>query len=106
MSGRADDMLNVRCVTLFPSSIEDVVRGMPMLGPEFAIVLKKERDLDILIVQVEALSEISTDRYTEIADQVEREVRSSCELRAVIEVLPQGTLPPTQFKAKRVRDLR
>jgi phenylacetate-CoA ligase len=106
MSGRADDMLNIRGVTLFPSSIEDVVRGIPMLGPEFAIVLRKERDLDVLIVQVEALPEISTDRYTEIADQVEREVRSSCELRAVIEVLPQGTLPPTQFKAKRVRDLR
>src|SRR6266480_621591 len=106
MSGRADDMLNVRGVTLFPSSIEDVVRGIPMLGPEFAIVLTKEHDLDVLIVQVEALPELSTERYAEIADQVEREVRSSCELRAVIEVLPQGTLPPTQFKAKRVRDLR
>jgi len=106
MSGRADDMLNIRGVTLFPSSIEDVVRGIPTLGPEFVIVLKKERDLDVLIVQVEALPEIPTDRYTEIAEQVEREVRSSCELRAAIEVLPQGTLPPTQFKAKRVRDLR
>ena len=106
MSGRADDMLNVRGVTLFPSSIEDVVRGIPMLGPEFTIVLTKEHDLDVLIVQVEALPEVSTERYGAIADQVEREIRSSCELRAVIEVLPQGTLPPTQFKAKRVRDLR
>ena len=106
MLGRADDMLNIRGVTLFPSSIEDVVRGIPTLGPEFAIVLKKERDLDVLIVQVEALPEIPTDRYIEIAEQVEREVRASCELRAAIEVLPQGTLPPTQFKAKRVRDLR
>jgi phenylacetate-CoA ligase len=106
MSGRADDMLNVRGVTLFPSSIEDVVRGIPALGPEFAILLKKERDLDILIVQVEALPEISTEQYADVADEVEREVRSSCELRAVIEVLTQGTLPPTQFKAKRVRDLR
>jgi phenylacetate-CoA ligase len=106
MSGRADDMLNIRGVTLFPSSIEDVVRGVPMLGPEFAIVLTKEHDLDVLIVQIEALPEFSTERYADIADQVEREIRSSCELKAVIEVLPQGTLPPTQFKAKRVRDLR
>ena len=80
--------------------------GNPMLGPEFAIVLTKEHDLDVLIVQVEALPEVSTERYGAIADQVEREIRSSCELRAVIEVIPQGTLPPTQFKAKRVRDLR
>ena len=57
-------------------------------------------------MQVEALPEVSTERYGEIADQVEREIHSSCELRAVIEVLPQGTLSPMQFKAKRVRDLR
>ncbi|HLQ10651.1 MAG TPA: AMP-binding protein [Ktedonobacteraceae bacterium] len=106
MSGRADDMLNVRGVTLFPSSIEDVVRRIPTLGAEFAIVLTRERDLDVLIVQVEVPAEVSTERYSEIAGLVEREIRSQCELRAVIEVLPQGTLPPTQFKAKRVRDLR
>jgi phenylacetate-CoA ligase len=106
MSGRADDMLNVRGVTLFPSSIEDVVRRVPTLGAEFAIVLTRERDLDVLIVQVEVPAEVSTERYSEIAGLVEREIRSQCELRAVIEVLPQGTLPPTQFKAKRVRDLR
>ena len=106
MAGRADDMLNVRGVTLFPSSIEDIVRRIPNLGAEFAIVLKKERELDELIVQVEAGPDVTTDRYSQVAALLEREIRSRCELRAVIEVLPQGTLPPTQFKAKRVRDLR
>ena len=43
---------------------------------------------------------------SDVATIVEREIRSQCELRPVVEVLPQGTLPPTQFKAKRVRDLR
>src|SRR5947207_1333152 len=80
MAGRADDMLNVRGITLFPSSIEDIVRRVPMLGAEFGIVLTKERDLDVLIVQVEALAEVSTERYTEIAAIVEREIRSHCEL--------------------------
>src|SRR5437588_569346 len=96
----------LRGVTLFPSSIEDIVRRIPTLGAEFAIVLTKERDLDVLIVQVEAVAEVPTERYAEIVALVEREIRSQCELRAVIEVLPQGTLPPTQFKAKRVRDSR
>ena len=106
MVGRADDMLNVRGVTLFPSSIEDIVRRIPQLGPEFAIVLKTEHELDELIVQVEAPPAITTDEYAGLAATVEREIRSRCELRPVVEVLPQGTLPPTQFKAKRVRDLR
>jgi phenylacetate-CoA ligase len=56
-------MLDVRGVKLFPSSIEDVVRGIPMLGPEFAIVLTKERDLDVLIVQVEALRGLNGTLY-------------------------------------------
>jgi phenylacetate-CoA ligase len=106
MLGRADDMLNVRGVTLFPSSIEDIVRRVPQLGAEFAIVLKTEHDLDELIVQVEALPDIPTDQYGEVGAVVERAIRSQCELRPVVEVLPQETLPPTQFKAKRVRDLR
>ncbi len=106
MVGRADDMLNVRGVTLFPSSIEDIVRRIPQLGAEFAIVLTKTQELDELIVQVEVLPDVSTDRYAEVGAIVEREIRSRCELRPVVEVLPQGTLPPTQFKAKRVRDLR
>ncbi len=106
MVGRADDMLKVRGITLFPSSIEDVVRRIPTLGAEFAIVLTKEHDLDVLIVQVEVPSEISTRGYADIAALVEREIRSQSELRAIVEVLPQGTLPPTQFKARRVRDLR
>lgn len=106
MVGRADDMLNVRGVTLFPSSIEDIVRRIPQLGAEFAIVLKNEHDLDELIVQVEAIPDIATDQYGNVATIVEREIRSRCELRPIVEVLPQGTLPPTQFKARRVRDLR
>jgi phenylacetate-CoA ligase len=104
--GRADDMLNVRGVTVFPSSLEDAVRRVPGLGDEFAIILTTERELDVLTVQVEALAESPSDTYAALATSVEREVRSRCELRPVVEVLPHGTLPRTEFKAKRVKDLR
>lgn len=104
--GRADDLLNVRGITLFPSSVEDAVRRVPGVSNEFAIVLTKDRELDVLMVQVEVQPGISVDRYGDISGKVEREVRSRCELRPVVEVLPPGTLPPTEFKAKRVRDLR
>ncbi|MBV9278672.1 MAG: AMP-binding protein [Chloroflexi bacterium] len=104
--GRADDMLNVRGVTLFPSTIEDAIRRVPGLGDEFAIVLTRERDLDVLTVQVEAASTTTSATTEEIKRKVEREIRSRAELRAVVEVLPQGTLPRTEFKAKRVNDRR
>jgi phenylacetate-CoA ligase len=104
--GRADDLLNVRGVTLFPSSVEDAVRRVPGVSDEFAIVLTRDQELDVLAIQVEVQPDIPMDRYDEISRQVEREVRSRCELRPVVEVLLPGTLPPTEFKAKRVRDLR
>ena len=34
------------------------------------------------------------------------EVRNRCEVRVDVEVLAPGTLPKTEFKAKRVRDER
>ena len=101
--GRADDMLNVRGVTLFPSSVEDAVRRVDGLGDEFAVEITRERELDVLTVKVEVPP---GGDGAGLAAAVEREVRSRCELRPVVETLPLGTLPPTQMKAKRVTDLR
>src|SRR5206468_2655066 len=44
--GRADDMLNVRGVTLFPTGVEDAVRSVAEAGSEFEIVLSTQRSLD------------------------------------------------------------
>lgn len=101
--GRADDMLNVRGVTLFPSSVEDAVRSVTGVGDEFTIEITTDNELDVLTVRVEAMP--GTDEAL-LAAAVERAVRSRCELRPVIEVLAHGTLPPTQRKARRVTDLR
>ncbi|HKF77940.1 MAG TPA: AMP-binding protein [Candidatus Dormibacteraeota bacterium] len=104
--GRADDLLNVRGVTLFPSAVEDAVRRVPEVGEEFQLVLTRRDELDVLTVQVEPRPEVLPDRHAELARRVEAEVVSRCELRPEVEVLAYGTLPKTEFKAKRVRDLR
>ena len=104
--GRADDMLNIRGVTIFPSAIEDAVRRVPHAGTEFQIEVTVERSLDVLTVRVEPDAGITDDRFPEVASLVESEVVSRCELRPVVEVVPVGTLPRTEFKAKRVVDRR
>lgn len=101
--GRADDMLNVRGVTLFPTSVEDAVRSVDGVGDEFAIEVSRQDELDVLTVRVEALP--GTDAAL-LAAAVQREVQSRCELRPAVEVLAHGTLPPTELKARRVTDLR
>jgi phenylacetate-CoA ligase len=104
--GRADDMLNVRGVTLFPSALEDAVRRVPEVGEEFEIVLSTERELDVLTLRVECRLDVPASDHEIVAKRVETEVVSRCELRPVIEVLEHGLLERTQQKARRVRDLR
>lgn len=104
--GRADDMLNVRGLTLFPSVIDDAVRGIPEAGTEYEIVLTAPRGLDELTVRCEAAPGLGLDGHGELRRAVATAIRASAELRAEVEVLEHGTLPRTHVKAKRVRDLR
>lgn len=101
--GRADDMLGVRGVTVFPTCIEDAVRGVQGVGDEFAIEITRERELDVLTVKVEVPPD---EDAAGVAAVVEREVQSRCELRPEVSVLPMGTLPPPERKARRVTDFR
>ena len=103
-NGRADDMLNIRGVTLFPSAAEDVIRAVPELGEEFKLVVSSVGTLDELTLVVECRD---TDADTAaVAQRLETSFRAQLELRPSIEIVPYGTLPKTEFKAKRVEDRR
>lgn len=102
-AGRADDMLNVRGVTLFPSVLDDALRSVADAGAEYEVVLTAPRGLDELTVRVEAVPGADHDR---LRAAVGTAIRRTAELRAEVEVLAHGTLPRTQIKARRVRDER
>src|ERR1039457_5504976 len=57
-AGRADDMLNIRGQKLFPSVIEQVVRGFEALADEFQIVLETEGVMDTLTIVAETRDHI------------------------------------------------
>jgi phenylacetate-CoA ligase len=99
-AGRADDLIAIRGLKMYPAQIEQAVRGVPGIGDEYEIVLETRPDgLDVMTVRVEHDDPA-------IGARVAEEVRSRCELRVDVAVLARGTLPKTEFKAKRVRDLR
>ena len=104
--GRADDMLNVRGVTLFPSAVEDAVRRVAEAGDEFEILVTRVRELDVLTVRVEPAPAVANSQQGELRRAIESEIVARCELRPEVEIVPAGTLPKSEFKAKRVRDLR
>ncbi|MBV1699541.1 MAG: AMP-binding protein [Hyphomicrobiales bacterium] len=100
-SGRADDLINLRGVKMFPGQIEHAVRSIAGIGDEFEILLTTNADgLDLMTVRVEHQAGET------VATTVIEEIRSRCEIRAHVEVLDPGTLPRTEFKAARVKDRR
>ncbi|MFV1988720.1 MAG: phenylacetate--CoA ligase family protein [Gemmatimonadota bacterium] len=98
--GRSDDLINLRGIKMYPVQLEEAVRAVPGMGDEYEIVLETNPDgLDIMTARVEHVD-------PNVAAQVVAEIRARCEIRADVEVLSPGTLPKTEFKARRVRDER
>jgi phenylacetate-CoA ligase len=99
-AGRSDDLINLRGIKMYPAEIEEAVRRVAGVGDEYEIVIATNpQGLDVMTVRVE-----HTD--TGVGSQVIKEVQTRCEVRVDVEVLNPGTLPKTEFKAKRVRDTR
>src|SRR5262249_8522616 len=99
-AGRADELINVRGVKMYPVQLEEAVRAVPGVGDEYEIVLTTTADgLDVMTARVE-----QEDRS--MGERVAHEIRTRCEVRCEVKVLPPGTLPKTEFKARRIRDTR
>jgi phenylacetate-CoA ligase len=104
-AGRADDLINLRGIKMFPVQIEEAVRSLPGTGDEFEIVLTTDGGgLDIMTVRCEHSDHASGG--ADLCRRLEEEIRSRCEVRVSAEVLAPGTLPKTEFKAQRVKDRR
>ena len=97
--GRVDDMLLVRGVNIYPHLIENALASVPGVGSEYRIVVERPEELDNLILEIE-----STDDG--VAARVRDLVKSSAGVSPIVKVHPPNTLPTTEFKARRITDLR
>jgi phenylacetate-CoA ligase len=95
--GRVDDMLIVRGVNIYPSSIEDVLRAIPGVE-EFRITVLKAGELDEIELDVECAESV--------APEVEMRLRQALGLRVPVRAVPAGSLPRFELKARRVVDRR
>lgn len=103
-SGRSDDLINLRGIKMFPVQIEEAVRSVAGTGDEFEIVLaSNDEGMDVMTVRVEHVDFIEGES---LSRRIAGAIRSHCEVRVDVEVLRPGTLPKTEFKAKRVKDQR
>src|SRR6185312_11393483 len=103
-AGRSDDLINLRGIKMFPVQIEEAVRSVAGTGDEFEIVLAaNDEGMDVMTVRVEHVDFATGEK---LSRRIAGEIRARCEVRVDVEVLRPGTLPKTEFKARRVKDLR
>lgn len=108
--GRADDMLIVRGINVFPSQIEDVLVSIPEIGNYFQVVVDRKRHgLDEISIQVELKDEAFTGELSDLAriqKRTEEKLKSVLNVRSKIELVEKGSIPRTAGKSKKVVDLR
>lgn len=95
--GRADDMLVVRGVNVYPSSLADILHRFPEVQ-EYRIIVTRSGVMDEIALQVECPPELVT--------SLEEELRIALNLRVPIEHVDFGSLPRFEMKSKRIEDRR
>ena len=95
--GRTDDMMIIRGVNVFPTSIEQILRSFPEIV-EFRLTAFKSGSMDQLKIEVE-------DRL-ENPERVKTELLVRLGLRVDILCVPLGSLPRFEAKGKRFIDQR
>lgn len=95
--GRADDMLTVRGVNVYPSAIENLVREFEEVD-EFRVTVSRENELDVMRIEIECVAGVTGDP---VAERVAAAVRRALSLWPVVEAVERGTLPRFELKARR-----
>ncbi|MSP51861.1 MAG: phenylacetate--CoA ligase family protein [Alphaproteobacteria bacterium] len=107
--GRIDDMFTIRGENVYPSEIDSALNELARYGGEHRIVISREAAMDELLLRVEATLATESQGAETLAAfraEVERKLNQVLGLRAAIEIVAHGSLPRTDFKARRVIDDR
>lgn len=99
--GRIDQMLIVRGVNIFPSSIEAIVRSFPEVL-EFSVIVDRIEEMD----EIQVLVEVAGDNRQAVAAEISREASHRLGLRIGVQVADENSLPRFELKAKRITDKR
>ena len=95
--GRVDDMLIVRGVNVYPTSIEKILRRFEQLA-EYQVLIKTKEEMTELELRVEPMPGAD---ITTLIPEIESAIRAALSLRVPVEIVPTDTLPRFELKAKR-----
>jgi phenylacetate-CoA ligase len=96
--GRCDDMVVVRGVNVFPSAVEQILRGCGGVA-EYRAHLKSNRSLPELWLEVEPVP--GCQDAVALARRLEQAFQDTLSLRVPVRIVPEGALPRFEMKARR-----
>ena len=96
--GRADDMVVVRGVNVFPGAVENIIRGFKGVA-EYRVTLSAPESMTELAVQIEPAPE--TPHPEVLAQRLRCAFHTGLGLRIPVTLAPLGTLPRFEMKGRR-----
>ena len=109
ISGRADDMLVIRGVNVFPTQIEEVLLKIPEIGAHYEIIVERKNRLDVMTIKVELVDASLLETYgllSELEQKITKSLKSQLGLATQVRLVAPYTLKRFEGKARRVTDLR
>ena len=120
--GRADDMLIIRGVNLYPTQVEEILKEIPEVTPHYQVVVTRVSTLDEVEVKVELTEEVfrhvAQDSIADdviavdhsmhaLRNKIEHRIRETLGLGLTVTLVPPGTVPRSEGgKLRRVEDKR
>jgi phenylacetate-CoA ligase len=99
VTGRTDDMFNVRGVNVFPTAVQQGVLSRPDLcSGQFRIVLRGRGPYDRIEIEAEAAPGLDPSAWAGAARALEAAVRQHAGAAATVTLLPPDSLPRTHGK--------
>ena len=101
IQGRSDDMLIVRGNNVFPSSIEAIIREFSEVV-EFRIVVSKQREMNHVKLELEPAGTLSAEDLGALEATLGKTIKERLQFQAEVVLVPVGSLPRYEMKAKRL----
>jgi len=101
--GRSDDMMKIKGVNVFPSQIEEILKGFPEVSSEYQIRISHLEGRDTMRLYVETNGTVD---FLDLAKRIAEKVKSKIGFTPLVKVVELGLLPRSEKKTKRVFDER
>lgn len=101
--GRKDEMIIIRGVNVFHNVLANIVENHIQPGDDYQIEAYKEAGVDEVAIKLETKEE---GMGGVIQRAIQEEIKGKLNLRVEVKIVPKGTLPKFEYKAKRFIDRR